>query len=760
MTRLPRAACWTAALAALSAGVGASSVLTAQDAVRPDRTATFRADSLRLAGRPWHAAETLLAAARRDSNPNAFLIVEGAKAEVHARRYDRARELLAKQPWLQAYADGEALAVLAQAEYGLRQYAEAAAHFDAARARAPAVRAALLAVRAGLAYEAAAQPDSAAAAYAAARQDGKLAAIDPWLRVRQARVTRDTALARQLLADVPVPAARSVPLARAHSLLLAADTAAALDAFAQAGKRLELARLALAARDSARARAALYELMARAPQSDDAAAAVALAQGPLPPRTPDEHVALGRAMNRRATVNDARIHVARAVKAGDSSAATLIFYGELLVATGRLSEAERAYRAAARDSALGPLATYRWARVLVRLGDPAAVTALSGFAETYASDTAAPGALYTLGDLLEGRDEWTGATRWYGELIARYPTDARASLARFRLAARAETEGHLDSAAAWYQAEIAAAGPQRTGARFWLGKMQLARGDTLNARATWMALAREDSLGYYGVRARRGVDLPPLSFPPAPLPLPFPVPPPPPGVSAGLARIDTLVLAGLDSEAQAEVRVVLGRPPQDLDALLAWSEGLGLRGYGSAAVRLGWQSALQAPGDARVLRAIFPWPNRAAVQAEADEFGVDALLLVAIVRQESVFDVAALSPAGARGLAQLLPSTAALTARGLDVAFYPDWITVPDLNLHLGAAHLAELLRRYGRVDAAVAAYNAGPTPVRRWLARDGAADPDRFIELIPYPETRSYVRTVLRNRELYRALYGVPTPE
>jgi soluble lytic murein transglycosylase len=127
------------------------------------------------------------------------------------------------------------------------------------------------------------------------------------------------------------------------------------------------------------------------------------------------------------------------------------------------------------------------------------------------------------------------------------------------------------------------------------------------------------------------------------------------------------------------------------------------------------------------------------------------------VRQESVFDVEALSPAGARGLAQLLPSTAALTARGLDVAFYPAWITVPDLNLHLGAAHLAELLKRFGRLDAAVAAYNAGASPVRRWLARDGAGDPDRFIELIPYPETRGYVRSILRNRELYRALYGTP---
>src|SRR3989442_14339892 len=90
---------------------------------------------------------------------------------------------------------------------------------------------------------------------------------------------------------------------------------------------------------------------------------------------------------------------------------------------------------------------------------------------------------------------------------------------------------------------------------------------------------------------------------------------PPINAAAGLARIDTLLLAGLDSEALAEVRVVLAHPPQQLDALLAWSEGLGARGYGSAGVRLGWLAALLAPGDVRVLRAIFPWPNRAAVEA-------------------------------------------------------------------------------------------------------------------------------------------------
>jgi soluble lytic murein transglycosylase len=574
--------------------------------------------------------------------------------------------------------------------------------------------------------------------------------------VRQARVSRDTVVAGALLADIPAPAARDVPLARARSILLAGDTTRAIEVFRAAGKALDVARLALAVGDTARSRTALYDLLARDPLSDDGAAGVALALGPVPPRTAAEHVAMARALNRRTTARDARIHVERAVRAGDSSATTLLFYGELLVATGLLRDALRVYAAASHDTIMGKQALYRRARVLVRMGDAAGATALASFAHDFPTDSAAPGALYVLADMLDGRNEWggpDGAARWYSDLITRYPADPRASVARFRLAARAEADGRLDSAAVLYKAEIDAPGAsaQRTAARFWLGRVLVERGDSTAARTVWLALARDDSLGYYGIRARREVGLAPLVFAEAP-----PALPPSDAVAvAGLARIDTLLLAGLDSEAQAEVRVVLARPPQQLDPLLVWSDGLTSRGYGSAGVRLGWQAALLAPGDVRVLRAIFPWPNRSAVEAEASEFGVDPLLLAAIVRQESVFDVEALSPAGARGLAQLLPSTAALMARGLDVSFYPEWITVPDLNLHLGAAHLAELLRRFGRVDAAIAAYNAGPMPVRRWLLRPEVSDPDRFIELIPYVETRGYVRSVLRNRELYRALYG-----
>src|SRR5256886_13198098 len=77
---------------------------------RSVHTVGERAESLRAAGRPWHAAVSLLAAAARESRPNASFVVEGAKAELRARPYDRAKSLLAGQPWLDDHGEGGALA--------------------------------------------------------------------------------------------------------------------------------------------------------------------------------------------------------------------------------------------------------------------------------------------------------------------------------------------------------------------------------------------------------------------------------------------------------------------------------------------------------------------------------------------------------------------------------------------------------------------------------------------------------------------------
>src|SRR2546429_2764006 len=97
--------------------------------------------------------------------------------------------------------------------------------------------------------------------------------MDAWLRVRRARVTRDTAVAFRLLADVAPPAGREVPAARARAVLAAGDSLAPLEAFAQAGRALDVGPLALAPGDSGRAPGAPYGLMAPAPPTGDAAAA-------------------------------------------------------------------------------------------------------------------------------------------------------------------------------------------------------------------------------------------------------------------------------------------------------------------------------------------------------------------------------------------------------------------------------------------------------------------------------------------------------
>src|SRR2546426_3841517 len=96
---------------------------------------------------------------------------------------------------------------------------------------------------------------------------------------------------------------------------------------------------------------------------------------------------------------------------------------------------------------------------IVRLGDPGAPQALSGFAQTYPADTAAPTALYVLGDWLAERGERAGAARWFAELIQRYPADLRSSIARFRLATDALRDSLRDSAVALFRSEVAANAP-------------------------------------------------------------------------------------------------------------------------------------------------------------------------------------------------------------------------------------------------------------------------------------------------------------
>jgi soluble lytic murein transglycosylase len=81
----------------------------------------------------------------------------------------------------------------------------------------------------------------------------------------------------------------------------------------------------------------------------------------------------------------------------------------------------------------------------------------------------------------------------------------------------------------------------------------------------------------------------------------------------------------------------------------------------------------------------------------------------------------------------------------------------PSINLELGTTNLKQVLDRFGgQVEYTLAAYNAGDTPVRQWLSSNDYKDVPEFVESIPYSETREYVQAIMRNREMYRALYPI----
>lgn len=137
---------------------------------------------------------------------------------------------------------------------------------------------------------------------------------------------------------------------------------------------------------------------------------------------------------------------------------------------------------------------------------------------------------------------------------------------------------------------------------------------------------------------------------------------------------------------------------------------------------------------------------------------IERALALALTRQESAFNSAAVSSSGALGLMQLLPGTARDVATKLGVPFIQDRLTrEPAYNVQLGSQYLADMLQRFGgSYELALAAYNAGPNRVARWLEsmgdpRAGKIDMVDWIEMIPLRETRNYVQRIMEGVGVYR---------
>ncbi|MDI3262797.1 MAG: transglycosylase SLT domain-containing protein [Fulvimonas sp.] len=287
--------------------------------------------------------------------------------------------------------------------------------------------------------------------------------------------------------------------------------------------------------------------------------------------------------------------------------------------------------------------------------------------------------------------------------------------------------------------------------RYFRARAAEALGQSAQARTLYAALAAEP--GYFGFLAAdqlgMGYALCPLEPPHDPAREQALANDP------GLVRAFELYAVGLPRLARREWARALEGADADTLALAA-----------ELAFRQGWYDRAiyvfsHGPG-LRYYDRRFPLAEEDGLPAQADQAGIEPAFAYAIARAESAWTVDARSGADARGLMQLLPTTAAQVARrhGLDWQG-GDSLYDPAVNVALGTRYLAELAGRFGGAPwLTAAAYNAGPDKVQQWLDARGALPPDVFIATIPYAETREYVARVLAFSVIYDwRLHGAPLP-
>lgn len=296
-------------------------------------------------------------------------------------------------------------------------------------------------------------------------------------------------------------------------------------------------------------------------------------------------------------------------------------------------------------------------------------------------------------------------------------------------------------------------GRELAGAAFWAARANLATHHPEDV-VPWLQIAANDPHTLYGQLAARQLGLgPPLEFAlpaltAAEVQAVLGVP--------AVRRAIALSQIGHDTMADREMRALyaaggLGMAP----ALLA---AAGQHGMASAALRIG-RALLNFAGldYPAALYPLAPWTPESG-------FNVDRALLHAFMRQESAFNIRALSIDGARGLMQLLPSTASFVAGDTSLMRQNrSRLFSPEYNLELGQRYLRHLLETEGFRDnlmLVVAAYNGGPGNLSRWTRAMGQVDdPLIFMEKVPVRETREFVELVVANLWIYRARMGQQSP-
>ncbi len=160
-------------------------------------------------------------------------------------------------------------------------------------------------------------------------------------------------------------------------------------------------------------------------------------------------------------------------------------------------------------------------------------------------------------------------------------------------------------------------------------------------------------------------------------------------------------------------------------------------------------------GKTEIAKMIYPVKYQEHVEKSAEEYVLDKYLVYAVIKTESNFDPTAKSHAGAKGMMQLMDTTAeeCNIKEGFGYSI-PEDLFNAERNIRIGCSYLRKLLDTYGDMELAITAYKAGTGNVRKWLNDESLADGEGGLSEIPYEETEKYVKKVLRTYEIYTKLY------
>jgi len=486
-----------------------------------------------------------------------------------------------------------------------------------------------------------------------------------------------------------------------------------------------------------------------------------------PPATPGERAARAERLLNAGLIERARLEAEALVAEKPPAETRERALRVLMNASRRLGRDEAAVAAANDGLAIAPPERRAgWLLDLSRLRQrrdrEGALATLDRLVREYPRSSAAPDALLLKAELLEAANRPAEAEKTYVKLAGDYPEEDEAASALWRLGWLAWFRGqHVETTTRWSRLQTARGGSAlRDAATYWLGRAWERRGDREQALRQFGQLLRDAPRTYYGLLAAKRAPTPPAGAGSAP----FAFPSDPLEALQGderFARATALRAVGLSEFADEE-----------LDELTRRSVGEPRRLYGLSAayvaderyhmalriLRRSFQGAARAGAASprEFWEMFYPLGWREGLTAAAGRAALDPLLVAAVVREESSYHPQARSRVGARGLMQLMPDTGRAVAQARQIPF-PDAAVLdqPLVNLELGSTFFAGLLREFGDARLAAAAYNAGPTRVREWLASRRPDDLEVWVEQIPFNETRAFVKRVWLSWQEYQRLYG-----